>query len=1050
MVEMTEIEADFQVDTYPALMCTALLFGDQFSIDWIEALSGLKISQILELLDEGIQKSELVIVRPGIYRVKGVRQMERRYGGISEEGKALLHRKIAAVLIKEMSGEGQTARAVSRHLLPLTDIGFEECRWLVKAGDDFAGTAQENDAQACYLKAINAIRGSQSESGERLFVKTVGRLGNFTRIAADLDWLIEIMRLALKKASGMKDQTTKALIAIQLANKYWLKSEYAASTRYFKQAWRIAERLDQLELLRVISVYSVFYYYWRGRFKQAIQVYEKYARDIDQFSNHSAPLSASIAIAYSYANIGKVNQGVGMFQALHDHCVKIGLHRIAASGELILCDILISARRIDDAYRILISKKSSVIKKFPISFQRDINLLQAYVLYRKGDLRKSVDYLTRALKLDEESQAANNPFSSFGYMLRLSWDMALERYPRVEGLDLEWEIQRAINSPSLVFQGTGYRYMAMMKSRCNAPSADVLELLKRSARLLQQSGHELSLARTRIEIARIHLKSGNRKRAKEVANKAAATIMAQNGLPFPDDLAFLIGSHENQGGLLDRMIQLSQEMVMVGRRRDVIRQIILTVIRITGAERGAIFQIDRSTRPWGFVLKAAKNVTVEEIGRPVFRESMLAISESAQSGNVVIRQVKDRRSSFNTASEILSCICVPMFLRGAIVGVLYFDNRWFASVFSKEKHPIFSYFAAQAAIAIENADAHEEILRLKTQLMDRKRYDEEPSLEIPDSESFVGQSDTVKQMLRQVKRVAATDTTVLITGETGVGKELIASLLVQYSRRADSPFIRVNCSAFPETLIASELFGYEKGAFTGADETRAGRFELADGGTLFLDEIGDVGMEIQVWLLRVLQSGEFERVGGRRTIRSDFRLIAATHQRLDLLAQEGRFRKDLFYRLNVFPIHVPPLRERKEDIPLLIHFFIGKFCRKMGRMQLKIRKMDVQKMVDYPWPGNVRELEHAIEQGVIMSTGNVFAFPQIGSHPFSHQGLANETMATLSDNEKQHILRALTLCRWKVSGPGGAAEVLGINPSTLTSKIRKLGLRREQGQGSIN
>jgi transcriptional regulator with GAF, ATPase, and Fis domain len=299
-------------------------------------------------------------------------------------------------------------------------------------------------------------------------------------------------------------------------------------------------------------------------------------------------------------------------------------------------------------------------------------------------------------------------------------------------------------------------------------------------------------------------------------------------------------------------------------------------------------------------------------------------------------------------------------------------------------------------------------------------------------------------MMENVKKVAHTDTTVLITGETGVGKELVATAIFNHSSRVDKSFIRVNCSAFSESLIASELFGYEKGAFTGAHENRAGRFELADGGTLFLDEIGDIPMEVQIRLLRVLQSKEFERVGSSRTLHSEFRLIAATHQNLSRLVKENRFREDLFYRLNVFPIHVPALRDRKEDIPLLVRHFLSRFEKKARKQQMRIGKAEMRELCEYDWPGNIRELEHVIERGVIMSTGSVFKLPELTSRQTIENPVASSPEMTLLENEKQYVLSVLNRTKWKISGPGGCAEILNIHPNTLASRMKKLGISRKK------
>jgi transcriptional regulator with GAF, ATPase, and Fis domain len=282
----------------------------------------------------------------------------------------------------------------------------------------------------------------------------------------------------------------------------------------------------------------------------------------------------------------------------------------------------------------------------------------------------------------------------------------------------------------------------------------------------------------------------------------------------------------------------------------------------------------------------------------------------------------------------------------------------------------------------------------------------------------------------------------MITGETGVGKELVARAVHNNSSRRDKPFIRIHCSALPETLIASELFGHEKGAFTGATHRRIGRFELADGGTLFLDEIGDISHDIQVRLLRVLQTKEFERVGGSETLRSDFRLVVATNRDLDEAVRTEKFRADLYYRLAVFPIHVPPLRERREDIPLLAHYFLNLYSNKMLKKFSRIPRSQIEKLVDYHWPGNVRELENVIERGAILSSGPLFKVPPLGEE---HHELPTEySGATLRDNERRHILWALEKTGWKVRGKGGAAELLGIPASTLAFRMKRVGIQRPQ------
>jgi formate hydrogenlyase transcriptional activator len=290
-----------------------------------------------------------------------------------------------------------------------------------------------------------------------------------------------------------------------------------------------------------------------------------------------------------------------------------------------------------------------------------------------------------------------------------------------------------------------------------------------------------------------------------------------------------------------------------------------------------------------------------------------------------------------------------------------------------------------------------------------------------------------------VETVAPTDSTVLIQGETGTGKELIARAIHDLSHRRDRTFVKVNCAAIPTGLLESELFGHEKGAFTGAIAQKPGRFELAHQGTLFLDEVGDIPLELQPKLLRVLQEKEFERLGSTRTIRVDVRLVAATNRDLARMVAEGEFRSDLYYRLDVFPIRVPALRERAEDIPLLVRYFVQKYARRMNKMIDSISTEDMDTLVRYPWPGNARELENLIERAVILSRGPVLRIPegQLAIHPG-----AVSAATTLEAAERAHILRILAQTRWVIAGPNGAASRLGMKRTTLQSKLKKLGIYR--------
>ena len=391
------------------------------------------------------------------------------------------------------------------------------------------------------------------------------------------------------------------------------------------------------------------------------------------------------------------------------------------------------------------------------------------------------------------------------------------------------------------------------------------------------------------------------------------------------------------------------------------------------------------------------------------------------------------------------------------LGTLVFASRSEDS-FCDEDVDFLQMVSNQVAVAIENALAFQQIATLKEQLEQEKAYLEEEVRSDHNFGEIVGENTALRQVLRHVETVAVTDSTVMIYGETGTGKELIARALHERSPRQNRTFIKLNCAAIPSGLLESELFGHEKGAFTGAVSQKVGRFELADGGTLFLDEIGDIPQELQPKLLRVLQEQEFERLGGTRTIKVNVRLISATHRDLQSMVDDGRFRSDLFYRLNVFPISLPTLRNRVDDIPRLIRYFTNLFSVRMGRRIETIPLHVIEHLCKYSWPGNIRELQNVIERAVILSHETVLHVslddlripaeipnPSPASSPrVDRSAMPSGSRSSLADAERNHILAALEQASWVLGGPHGAAELLGVKRTTLQKKMKKLGIERPE------
>ncbi len=452
-------------------------------------------------------------------------------------------------------------------------------------------------------------------------------------------------------------------------------------------------------------------------------------------------------------------------------------------------------------------------------------------------------------------------------------------------------------------------------------------------------------------------------------------------------------------------------------------------------------------------LKIIREITKRELEQEEqypWSERCPYFTKKLRQGETVIFRTEDLpdeaslEKEFCKKSGVKSFLLIPVTVGGLVAFTITFGSyryvlSWPGELIQRLRlvGEIFANALQRKNAEQELKKAYYEIKKLKNQVEAERNYlQEEIKLE-HNFEEIIGKSDVLKYILFKVEQVAPTETTVLIMGETGTGKELVVRAIHNRSRLKDRPLVKVNCATLPSNIIESELFGHEKGAFTGAQAERAGRFELADGATIFLDEIGELPLDLQPKLLRVIQEGEFERLGSSRTIKVNVRIIAATNRNLEEEIQNGRFRQDLYYRLNVFPISIPPIRKREEDIPLLLNHFVNKFCKKLGKQTKAISQDTIKALQQYNWPGNVRELENLVERAIIVSQGPKLQFDlQPRANKLDYQP------KRLQDFEREHIILVLEEADWKISGKNGAASVLDINPSTLRSRMKKLGIKK--------
>ncbi|MCP4577170.1 MAG: AAA domain-containing protein, partial [Deltaproteobacteria bacterium] len=752
----------------------------------------------------------------------------------------------------------------------------------------------------------------------------------------------------------------------------------------------------------------------------------------EELPSDQATLRACATLGWCYGICGQTARGIGLLEAVRNRAIRLRLTRIRVYADLMSVLTYLEARRIDEA-----EKHLNEIFSHPETELGNYNLWagyasKAYVLYARGDLQGCFLYQKKAHeKATEFGWHHHRGPWNFEYMDAL--ERAGMTHPE---MNYDSEIKRIGNWPDVYMQGVGLRYQARRLATKGGNREEVLWHLERSRELLTRAGAHIELARTQILLARQHLESSKDKPARELLGKAWEVLSGVNESLFPNELRPYLDDTEEDVPI-NTLAEVSNVIGTVRDRKRLLERIINLLMRLTLAGRGGFFLVDAED---DFELAASRNLDRDIISSSGFESARGMIHHVAQEKTEIILEGGNRTTGELFKPDEGWALCSPIILQDRLLGVIYLDNALVGLSPPKRSLSLLRLINNQLAIALDNARAYEEIARLKNRLEDETQFYRMEMESFPHHRQILGNSQPIGRILEQIDRVSPTDATVLVTGETGVGKELVARAIHRLSRRNGGPFIPVNTSSLEQGVIASELFGHEKGAFTGALRKRSGRFELADHGTLFLDDVDTLSLDIQTRILRALQEKEFERVGGDRTIRSDFRLIAATNQDLSSLVKKGEFRADLFYRLAVFPIHVPPLRKRMEDIPILATHFLKLNNTRLGKSIKGVSKSDLARLKTYSWPGNVRELKHIVERAAILSDGEFLKVPELSAngHRKTHAG----NFRSFKEMERDHILEALGRCRWRVSGKGGAAELLNLKPTTLYAKIRKLNIRK--------
>ncbi|MBF0509977.1 MAG: sigma 54-interacting transcriptional regulator, partial [Deltaproteobacteria bacterium] len=939
-----------------------------FGIDGLLAFLPLKPSEVLAGL-ENLKKLELVEdfgrERPSDFRFsRDFWKTADSRAGIGEAS-AEVHRQLADYFAKEMPPGINRNTKVAWHHERAGQIQSAVPLWHEAVGQLIQGH-RTDEAVLMIGKSLNALLNlKRTHQHNKFFLELFVLLAENGPVIKDAP-RTELIVSEVETRAKAGDPSPLAIRALLFASfgligagrLQWLES-------LCRQAQAMAQELNHAESLKMAGLFQGAVHYIQGNFKAAVELYESTLDNTENLPNDPVSLGVCILLAHCYALTGRIPRALGMVNAIMEAAKKTEREYIIVWAQAVFGSILLETGRLDEAKEVLDRLSTAMGFQNAIFPRAAYYWGMAYIHFHQGTYREMTPYLEKLY----------SPGMRFGNFYNPSGIEVTSVLARMEPIELEaMGLSPYLDKMKKMLQKGGrhpavkglvaYHTVMNQYQRGKLTGPKTIKGLTRAEELLAHTDSVLALARVRAGLAGVYLDIGQPVAAREALLPQTEVLNECGAAVFPRRLRDLIGPESPEKLLLKAVGEISRCLGAVLDRDSLIQRAIETINRITGAERGGLFLYggeERGSRR--LLLQASRGLSEESLAQPAFAPFLNWIHQVAETGAGGIK----KSQSGVTAGSPTVALCAPLILRDRIVGVVYQDNLLVRTSFRQEDVTLIQAFATQLAAALENARAFEEIERLNKRLKEENEYYEEEDLKAHHYGEIVAVSKPMLKALGLIDKVVRTDIPVLILGETGVGKELVARSLHQRSPRSNRPFIRVNCAILPEGLIISELFGHEKGAFTGAEKTRPGRFELADQGTIFLDEVGELPPDAQAKFLRVLQEGEFERIGGAKTFNVDIRVVAATNRNLKEEVASGRFRADLFYRLNTFPINVPPLRDRKEDIPPLAYYFLANSGRKLGKTFDGIPKKEMSRLFDYPWPGNVRELKHVIERSAILA-----------------------------------------------------------------------------------
>ena len=1027
---------------------TLMAFPIEFSVDWFPSFSASAITKVI--LD--MHNRKWIVPKEdqkGLFSWTPECPRQELLGRQSQEQRAKYYRDAVEILkLNQSTGEQSILEIAERCILAgVRDEDLDillEAAYLEEKKHKYRSANKYYESILDFIRALN-FSGTANVSARHLqiYIKAVERRAALALFYPKWRKVREWLSLAEYFSENHEDKKIKASLFLIICHNYCVALEMKKAIEYLEQAQKIIKTFAYEELYKKYLKFQILVHINNGQETLAVEAYEQMTGSIESFED-TVSLYIALGISMLYTEMGMPQRGLGICEAIRNHLGTQENEAVMSASFTVEGMILLQIRELASSRRCFEQALEYIKKENNPAFESLARISLVCVDYLEGKTHSTSFNILRKMQKHTWYYLLNHIFVFENFFTL--YHQNIKRFGEEDLFSFLREIKKEQLFPR-TYQMIKRLEIVYDK---DAPATDKIKRLLQAENNMAHEDETFELSSTRIELARLYLQTGDRKQAEKYARQAWKFLHPAATKAFPSDLLNLLPDSDLsfERSLIHLLIEMGKVLTGKDNIEQLLTSIISSISRMTGSERTALFIRDDISSELKLV--ASRNISREDILKKEFRQSLSYIQKVAQSTD---SQLQEFQLTNANSINIRKAVITPLMLDEKNIGVLYQESRFFKMYSNQQNREILSALASQIAVAIDRAKAYGEIALLNKKLTQENLYYLDEKEEFRPFGEIVGGSAAIAAVQQSIRKVAATPSTVFIHGETGVGKELVARAIHRESTRRDKPFIRVNCAALPDSLIDSELFGHERGAFTGAYKTKVGRFELANQGTLFLDEISELPLSTQSRLLRILQEKEFQRVGGTKILHSDFRLITASNKDLKEEVAKGRFREDLFYRLNVYPIHVPPLRKRSEDIPSLAMHFLNHFSTMYNKRYLGINESEMLKLKNYAWPGNVRELSNIIERAVVAS-GSKIKFPEFDGKQSGRAILDIDVSMNLNEREKKIttnlILEALERSGGKIGGKNGAAELLGINRAALMHRIKRLGIKIEQQRAFVS